>query len=329
MQHNNMSIQIPLEELDAFYTRETNVVSPREQRVIVMSGTPADRAEFTRAVAITVDGYRRSMKVMEQLLQRAERTKCPGGLLLTGDGGEGKTFILQKFLQAHPVEERKEYLKCPVLMLPLSWRPSVSDILLMILMSLGYPPNMIRSQTNSEFQKLVIRALINCEVRMLIFDEAQHLWLSASGKSSRPIERMGKEVGEFLKSLYDQSGVAYVFSGTNGLKDYFRMDAQANTRWSENVQLYPFGNDDKFREALMVLDEALPMESPSSLHSEKLAPKIFLATKGNFRLLKNLLSEAVFLAATQGAKYVSESHLAQSYFQLFGDEQTPFGEYLA
>lgn len=322
-------IPMPLEEHDAFNARETNVLSSKELRLIAMSGTPSDRAEFTRTVTITVDGYRRSMKVMEQLLQRAERTKCPGGLILTGDGGEGKTFILQKFLQAHPIEEKTEYIKCPALMLPLSWRPSVSDILLMILISLGYPPSMIRTQTNSEFQKLVIRALINCEVRMLIFDEAQHLWLSASGKSSRPIERMGKEVGEFLKSLYDQSGVAYVFSGTNGLKEYFRMDAQANTRWSGSVQLYPFEDDERFREALMVLDEALPMECSSSLFTENLAPKIFLATRGNFRLLKNLLSEAVFVAATQGEKYVSEAHLAQSCFQLFGDEKTPFGEYLA
>lgn len=294
-----------------------------------LHGTPADRAEFTRKVSLDVDGFRRAMTVMEGLYERAERTNRPGGMRLTGDGGEGKTFILEKFLQAHPPVENTMARTCPVVLLTFSGRPSISDILLSILLTLGYPVQMIRTQKNSDLQKIAVSAMVSCKVRVLIFDEAQHLWVSSSSRSQRPLDRIGGQVGEFLKLLYDQSGVAYVFAGTNGLKDAFNLDAQASTRWPGNVQLYPFKNDDYFRETLRVLDHAMPMESSSRLNDERLASRIFDSTQGNFRRLKSLISEAVYLSASEGAKSVSERHLAKAYFQLIGDEQTPFGEYMA
>lgn len=317
----------PLEEAAAHAPGVNDAtLSPQEQRLLAMGGTPAQRAEYTRTVSVNVDGYRRALKLLEALFQRAQRTTRPGGVRLTGDGGEGKTFILERFFQTHPPLETTKVRLCPALLLTFSGRPSVSDILLSILLQLGYPMQMLKTQKNAELKTIAVKAMVSCQVKMLIFDEAQHLWVSTTARTQRVQDRIGGQVGEFLKLLYDETGVAFVFSGTNGLKDAFARDTQANTRWSGLVSLEPFKDDAYFRAVLDALDAALPMKVRSSLSRNDMATKMFQATQGNFRRLKALLAEAVFVAATDGAQSLEMAHLARAYFQTVGTEVTPFGE---
>lgn len=314
---------------EAALTMPVNIanVDPQELRRAALDGTPVDRAEFTRTISINVDGYCKAMKSIQVLFDRASRTKRPGGMWLLGDGGEGKTFVLEKFFQKHTPQETTTSRIYPVLAFSFKTRPAVSDILLTILLELGYPSNLLRNQKNLELQNMAVKAMDTCQVRMLIFDEAQHLWLRAITKNERVQDRIGGQVGEFLKTLYDQTGVAYVFSGTNGIRNVFEKDTQANTRWPALVQLKPFADDEIFRMLLASLDAAIPMDSPAGLSSDSLRSKIFISTEGNFRLLKAFLSEAVFIASSVGAKSIGEMHLQQAYFNIFGREKTPFGHY--
>ena len=70
---------------------------PRELRAAAMRGSPEQRADYARSVSIEVPGYRMALRFMDGLLEKANRSKYPGGLWIVGDGGQGKTFVLQAF----------------------------------------------------------------------------------------------------------------------------------------------------------------------------------------------------------------------------------------
>lgn len=299
--------------------------SPEMRRRAALQGSPADRSEFARSVSISVDAYRKGSLFMEGLLERAKRSKTPGGLWILGKGGQGKSFMLEAFARRHPPIETTTGRRCEVIFIPLASRPSQSDILLTIMLVLGHNSDMLRYQTNAELERIVVEAMDHCGVLILLFDESQHLWLSASSKVNRSTDRLGGQLGDFLKRLYDQSGVAFVFAGTPGLETVIENDSQASTRWAGVLHLEPFENDTIFGALLDALDEALPMEERANLAHADLRSRLHTATQGNFRKLKNLIAEAVFLAASAGDQSVQKKHLAAAYFQIFCNEATPFG----
>ncbi len=315
----------PLEDQDNLLDVQP-VESPEAIKQRVMQGSPAERSEFTRTVSINVDGYRRALRYMEALLQRVQRTRTPGGMWILGEGGQGKTFILESFLRAHPPLETTYARRCDVLCLTLSSKPSMSEILLQILLALGQKPQFLKYQKIADLQEITEQALVACGVKMICFDEAQHLWLSSSARNSRVRDRYGGALGDFLKRLYDRAGIGYVFSGTQGLKEVMEVDSQVSTRWPGLVELQEFKDDQKFFEVLQTLDAALPMPKSVGLHKPPFRSKLYEASQGNFRRLKSLMAEAVYIASFEGAPKIEYNHLAQAYFQVFCQEITPFGE---
>lgn len=297
-------------------------LTPQELRAAALAGTPAERAEFTRTISISVDGYRQANDFVDALLDHSARSQRPGGLWLIGDGGVGKTFILDGVHRRHPPFESQTKRHCPILSLSFSSRPSESEILLSILLQLGQNPKSIRYQNNAELMDKVVDAVSAGGALAALFDEAHHLWINASAK--RVTDRRGGRLGDFLKRFYDLTGLAYIFAGTNGLQELLDVDSQARTRWPGTLRLHPFEDDEKFRGLLDALDQAIPMPEPAGLATDPMASKIYASTKGNFRNLKTLLSQAVYIAASEGAPRITQAHLARAHFLTFCSETTPF-----
>lgn len=292
------------------------------QRQRTLASSPTVRAEFARTVSVEVDGYRKGLDFAENLIRRSERTSCPGGQWIIGEGGVGKSFIIDALYARHPPVETPLARHCPVLRLHFASRPAESEILLALLLQLGQDPATLHYHRNADLEKLLLDALPTCQTLAILFDEAGHLWLNVQAK--RIADRFGGRLGDFLKRFYDQSGLAFIFAGTDGLQQIVDKDTQANTRWSGVLHLSPFAFDERFIGLLAALDQAMPMHEPAGLATEALAPLMFQATKGNFRLLKRLLAEAVYLAATDSAPCITRAHLARAHFMIFCSDTSPF-----
>lgn len=288
----------------------------------VLAGTPAERSEYARTVSISVPGYQKGVEFVEHLVERAKRTQCPGGLWIIGEGGVGKSFIIDTIYKRHPPVETPLARHCPVLQLDFQSRPAESDILVSLLLQLGQDPTTLHYQRNADLEQILLDALPVCQTLAILFDEASHLWLNVQAK--RIVDRLGGRLGDFLKRFYDKSGLAFIFAGTSGLQHIIDGDKQASTRWSGVLQLSPFSYDERFIGLLAALDEAMPMREQAGLAMETMAPRVFEATKGNFRLLKNLLAEAVYLASVEDAPRITRAHLARAYFLKFCSDTSPF-----
>lgn len=297
-------------------------LDPNSARKAALGGAPAERAEFTRNVSVSIESFARGIKFCKALIESAARTNQPGGLWLLGDGGMGKTFILDAIHKQYSPQESLLTRHCPALSLAFSSRPSESQIMGELLLQLGQDPRTLHAKSNPELWNMLLDALKACRTQAILFDEAHHLWLTL--RSKRIVDRAGGVVGDFLKRLYDDSGVAYIFAGTPGLGSFLEDDRQASTRWSGKLRLEKFVFDNRFIGLLAALDEALPMPEPTGLASEDLASRLFVSCDGNFRLLKNFLAEAVFVAASEGTPHITRKHFATAHFNRFCSETTPF-----
>lgn len=298
-------------------------LSPEQQREQALAGTPEERAEFTRNVAVHVEHYRLGLQTCASLIKRAGRTNKPGGLWVYGDGGSGKSFLLNSVAEAHPPYETETGPIFPVLMVTLPGRVAESTLMAMLLMQMGCDIRFIANQSNDDLETTLVTALKASGVRAIIFDEAHHLW-GVNSSSKKAASGLGGVVGNTLKRIYDRSGVAFIFSGIRQLKLIVDVDPQLSTRWAGNRLLTPFGNDVSFRGILAALDKAIPMPEPADLAANKLASKIHVACQGHFRTLKDLLAEAVYLASVENAPSLTREHFRRSYIDIYCSETTPF-----
>jgi hypothetical protein len=302
---------------------ETEISAEQVREQVMVRRDPAEMAEYTRTVPILFDQFQEAIGYVTNLLERAQRTKRPGGVWLLGEGGCGKSFVLDHILRRHKPTEGQFERKCPILHLVFSSRPSESDIMLTLLYQLGQDLNLLRNRDNAELERTLVAALAAAQTLLILCDEAQHLWLNIH--ASRVADRLGARVGDLLKRIYDQSGVAFIFAGTPGLQKILDTDSQSATRWKGLFSLQAFQLGTEFEDVLAAIDEAMPMRTLSGL--DKTADKIHLITGGNLRNLKDFLAEAVFLAAKNSSPNISQ-HLHQACKNTFGSAKpNPFKTY--
>lgn len=299
-------------------------ITPQEARQRALSGTPADRAEFFRTIRVETDQFKFSYDFITNLVERANRTKKPGGLWLIGDGGTGKSFLLDKiYSQYSPIETELSRI-VPVLSISLNDNTLESSIWISMLLQLGQDPELLHYKNNDDLMDQAAEALKTAETRAILFDESHNIWLTTKG-NLRVKDRSGGTIGGKLLSFYDDTGVAIILAGTPGLEKVLELnDKQPLTRWEGKIRLTEFAFDGKFLALLAAFDEAMPFAEKSDLAQEGRAKKIHVATKGNFRSLKNFLAEAVFLAAESNSPCVTDKHLRQAYYQNYGLQPNPF-----
>lgn len=321
MGHSDFLTRPLLREGEA--TPETR--SPEERREAALASAPHDRSEFTRHVPVHVEYYELALQTIKAIIARADRTNRPGGLWIYGEGGSGKSFILDATLTEFPPRDTETNYVCPVLKITLEGRVVESDLLAMLLIKLGCDVRFIANQKNSELKKNLVSAIKASGVKLIVFDEAHHLW-GITPTSKKIDAGMGGVIGNTVKRLYDDTGVGFVFAGIPKLKELVDKDRQLSSRWLGSLALEPFSDLVQFRGLLGSLDEAIPMREPCGLAEEVLASKILAACEGNFRALKALLAETVYLASVDNAPSISKDYLRQAYTVLFCTAQTPFDQ---
>lgn len=259
----------------------------------------------------------RAMKAIDCLIDRAKTTKLPGGIRLSGEGGTGKTFILHRILKKYRAADNGFQLHCPVVYIRLEKSPSPAWIISAILKAIGDTIPHRRSDSRAPEER-VAESLRHCGVLLILVDEAQNLFPASGPRRNR--ERLAGNVAETVKILYDLSGVAIVWSGLPSFEAVFRDDSQLGTRWPGSIILPQFDNSSEWKGVLNGLSQAvdgvLGYRFDFDLYSPSSAEHLHSMTGGNFRVLKNLLSETIRIASAASKKSIGKSILEQAIAQL-------------
>ncbi len=233
-------------------------------------------------------GYQRATQILEeldQLLVYPRSLRMPS-LLIVGRSGNGKSSILERMLNRHPIlmTEKGEPV-APILFIQMPETPNESEFWSTILWALGVSH---REKDPAKIKKRQAKSILQyANVRVLVIDEFNNL------------TNAGRAAGELLgaiKGLSNDLKVSIVAAGTQTAINALNSDPQMKSRFVPSA-LDRWKLDREYLGFLASYEQLLPLADPSQLASRELAPKLYGMAGdtigGTVKLLKAASSQAV------------------------------------
>ena len=247
---------------------------------------------YTRAQAILTE--------LEDLLAYPCQPRMPN-LLLYGETGNGKTFIVNRFVQRHPADDHPEGEAAivPVLAIQAPPVPSESRLYDALLEALFAPYKSRDPVAKKQFQ--VLRLLRAVNTRMVIIDELHHALVGSAHQQ--------RVVMNALKYLSNELQIPLVGVGTREAIRAIQADPQLASRF-HRVELATWHMGREYHQLLASFERMLPLKRPSHLHKEPLATQLLAMTEGTIGELSTLLKAAAISAVRSGIEHLNAEVLA-------------------
>lgn len=254
--------------------------------------------------------------------------ESPIGIAVLGESGMGKTTLIKKFMEQHPVIESDTQTYSAIALVTMPTRPKGSSLCNAILEGLGDRVTSNRDDIHSKVKRIVY-LLNKCHTHVLILDEMQHFVNRWNGRDAH-------DAGDTLKLILDYSNVMLVSSGLEYGASLFRQNEQLLRRFSRTIQLQRFEWDDdesrmQFKAMLKAIQSSMnPHFKTIDLHTNEMAFRLYIASGGITGYVKELISEAAMRSHYRGDREVGLKDYSQAYetaqfaLTLQGSSSNPF-----
>jgi len=231
-------------------------------------------------------------------------------LLVLGESGTGKSSLCRWVEQQYPRFALPDRDVAPVLIVPVPPAATIASMASAMLEKLGDPA--AATGTASAKTSRVITLCRACRVEMILFDEAQHI-------HDRGQATTHYMVGDWLKSLIDQTSVPTVFLGLPRLEQLLQVNEQLRRRFSRRIRL-ALGQSDKdsiHSECLQLfrsLGSCLPIPLLCGRYGwDELGMRLYYASDGRVAYIKKLLASALRLALETETGEIGPPLLEQAF----------------
>lgn len=280
-------------------------------------------ARTIRKSFINFEHVKKTHEAMQSLMETDSAGSEPDILFIVGETGTGKTWLIKKFATQHPSEDCETYTKVPVLLVNIPPKCNAKRLLGAMLQALGSPLWNVGGEEQRSHQLETL--MKKCEVRLVIFNEANHL-------VDRGREKSHYLLGDWVKQTSEKTGVPFVLVGIPRVKVLLAVNEQLADRVREVITVESFGVDARCRNqmstALAVFDRMLGDIDRIDLADEANARRFALATDGRLRRISRLLEAAVQAALEMPKPRIDLPLLADVFrrhvFKGSPDERNPF-----
>ena len=247
---------------------------------------------------------------------KAKANDAPDIVLVTGDAGTGKTFLMD---QAAIDLEEFETTDGWIIEGPYSKLPPYPTPITMLERMLWEFHTEEKSRRSEEYLSHRVTTLINeCKTVVFFIDEIQTL-------VDRRTSKVWQHSTDVMKDLSDQTWCLYVLSGLPRLKAATKQNKQFDTRIRARIKLprFSWNDPESKREFLGCLEGFY-----AGLHEHAEVPRFYegewgfrfyCATGGRMRLVSNLLIE---LLSAQGKKKKLDLKDFKEAYETFADTDT-------
>jgi len=271
---------------------------------------------FIDRIFIRYSTFNETLKGFDRAFQLAREMSAPQGFRLVGPTGSGKTALYKYFRESLP----RSSLYAPgvgCIGMAVNKIPTAAQIIASILRTYRYPLFKYSERRIYQLKDLATELVVQKGTRLIYFDSAHH-FLS---QVSRRVNDTGEPSAcSYIGELMDEARVAVVLGGGAALDRLESVAPALADRVVGRYQLAYFPADDKewvsllatyVRDAAVVFDIGIILTKghPKLLH---------MATNGNLRHVKRLLTEGVLVAAQSGAKQMLPEHLKSAFHLVNG-----------
>jgi GTPase SAR1 family protein len=261
-------------------------------------------------------GYTRANRIIETLAEYMNRPQRPRtvGLLLTGPSNNGKTTIVNRFMELYGERymDHEEDPKVPVIVTQAPDRPDERGLYASIIDQLWENYKLTAPIIKLRYQAIHLMRL--CDVKILIIDEL-HSLLSGS-----VIKR--KQVLNALKSLSNELKIPIVGVGTKDALTVIETDKQHASRF-DVMTLPKWKLGPELQRMLVNFEMMLPLKKKSVLGDAKKARLLHFMSDGNLGDLHRLLIDCATKAIKSGKERI-DIDIIKSCFYADGKTKKPY-----
>ncbi|MGY0219158.1 TniB family NTP-binding protein [Endozoicomonadaceae bacterium StTr2] len=291
---------------------------------LVLSEWQKSRITHVREKCIWIDFHNLILEEMEECKEMAKYGGEPPCMLCYGDTGAGKSTLIQKFRNDHKRYEMADGSVLPVVYCVLPTKLSERGLLIKILKTIGQEIEDYKELDEDDLLQLIVEYVNQLGIGLFIVDEAQ-------GFLEQETKKLVYDATECLKKLIIETKRPFILFGMPWCLYAIEQNAQLASRFLRRRYLSPFmiTEDNDKAQYLNFLDELdiqLEFEEIADLKSREISLRLFVVSRGNLRVLRNVIDKAAFLAIQNNARKISYEHFTQACEVFFPGAENPFSK---
>ncbi len=281
----------------------------RARRLFTYSVQALKVASSVDRVCIVHTPFKAALTACDRAFQLSRELSQPQIIVVAGTTGVGKTALIRYFRASLPGSSLFEQgLGAIAIRLPA--KPNVGHLVSAILRQLRHPFPQVTGQTLHIKRDLVIEALRQRGTRILFIDEGQHLRDQVRMRSRGSDETV---VTDCVRELVDEVPIAACICGTPEILQLSEVDRSLDNRVSARFQLEAFSDGAMWRAFLSAFRKHCSQINLSIIEDPEHVRKLHLATEGNPRSFKRLVTEAVLICVDEKASTVTNEHFKRAF----------------
>lgn len=271
-----------------------------------------------RNAVVQYPSFLRTLELISNAIEIGNGTGIFTGVRIMAPSGCGKSLLIE-CLKNNILNLDMLKHDLSVITVDLKEAPSVSQIQSGLLDNFKYGLTS-RRVNNNEVHRVLVSAMKEHKVKLMIFDEFQHIF-SPNG------EKVSTQVIDWLKRLMNITQVPAVLVGTEQMDRLGAVDSQLTTRVPTSIKLLPFQHNAEWIGFLKALSVQCTAIDISIIYEPDIALQLFRITGGVIRPLKTLIVQAVVMAVSVEAEKLTREGLYSAYRFVYGDDvsmENPF-----
>ncbi|MCQ1059570.1 TniB family NTP-binding protein [Photobacterium sp. ZSDE20] len=240
-------------------------------------------------------------------------------MLLTGDTGCGKSFLIHEYCRRVNLKTALDTLL--ILSSRIPSKPTLDSTIIELLKDIGHSFATYRKGKSGDqaLTESLIKCLKSTEVELIIINEFQELVEFKSGKAL-------SEIATRLKYISEEAAVPIVLVGMP-----WSVKIAKEPQWASRLLIrrrlsyFTLSKEpEEFIRFIKGLAIRMPFDEPPKLDDKHTILSLFATSKGQIRTLKHFMNEAVKIALEQNFPTLSNQQLAKTYHLMFPDLPNPF-----
>lgn len=276
-------------------------LTPRAQEALALSDKERI-ANTQKKVWINYPRAQMILNEMEYLFTHEKDERMPN-LVIVGDTNNGKTTILNKFMEMHPPYSSVPSNIFPIIKIQAPISPSEKALYEKILDALRVPYGVSTPASRKEAQ--VLEVLTAVETKILIIDEMQDIYAGQKPQKQKFLTAL-KHLGNALQ-------ISIIAAGVPSVQRVLSSDAQLANRFT-TMKIPRWKYDKDFLRLLISVERTLPLKEASNLHQTQLASRIYDMSEGLIGEVSTLLKKAAIFAIEKNREKIDISVLNSIHF---------------
>lgn len=262
-----------------------------------------DKKLHVRSAYICPPAHQKLLEKMEECCRSSSYPE-PTCMLVMGESGAGKTTLAKQCLARHPATRVDDDAIIPGLFVTIPARATFHSLAQKMLFALHDPAVLIGSTHVKTIRLLAL--LHDCQVKLLVLDEGNHLYDKDGGK-------VMANTTDWIKTLILDARIGTIVLGLPKTESLIAQNEQLSRRFAERHTLLPFEDGPEFRHFLGCLEADLPFRDPSFLGGDEMAIRIHEASDGTIGYIMRLVREAAITAIDEGVECITLELLADAF----------------